>query len=162
MWLAEPRPAGSPTNAFRKSSRLLQTLRISNLYWKDFFALSIWKHIIFLGDLGWPWVPLFFLIALAIGVLTSSWGVKVRRFCGFVVGGMVRCRLVRIGVRVRLSHPVCVGVRVRRGVILWCACVGLRFADFREGCHGRCHGRCHLMREQWGIAVLFTNKIALL
>ena len=28
-------------------------------------------------------------IALAIGVLTSSWGVRVRRFCGFVAGGAV-------------------------------------------------------------------------
>ena len=28
-------------------------------------------------------------IALAIGVLTSSWGVRVRRLCGFVVGGAV-------------------------------------------------------------------------
>ena len=26
-------------------------------------------------------------LALAIGVLTSSWGVRVRRFCGFVAGG---------------------------------------------------------------------------
>ena len=48
-------------------------------------------------------------IALAIGVLTSSWGVRVRRFCGFVAGGSChtgsrwRCRLVCVGVRVRRS-----------------------------------------------------------
>ena len=33
--------------------------------------------------------PLFPQIALAIGVLTSSWWVRVRRFCGFVAGGAV-------------------------------------------------------------------------
>ena len=34
-------------------------------------------------------------IALAIGVLSSSIGVRVRRFCGFVFGGACRavCRL---------------------------------------------------------------------
>ena len=32
--------------------------------------------------------PYFFpQIALAVGVPTSSWGVRVRRFCGFVAGG---------------------------------------------------------------------------
>ena len=57
-------------------------------------------------------------IALALGVLTSSWGVRVRRFCGFVAGGgglshrvSWRCRLACVGVRVRrsktgLSHGV--------------------------------------------------------
>ena len=44
-----------------------------------------------------------------IGVLTSSWGVRVHRFCGFVAGGGChtgcrwRCRLVGVGVRVRRS-----------------------------------------------------------
>ena len=55
-------------------------------------------------------------IALAIRVLTSSWGVRVRRFCGFVAGGGChtgsrwRCRLVCVGVRVRLSHRVSLAV----------------------------------------------------
>ena len=34
------------------------------------------------------WIGAIFpQIALAIGVLTSSWGVRVRRLCGFVAGG---------------------------------------------------------------------------
>ena len=37
----------------------------------------------------WGFAGLFPKIALAIGVLTSSWGVRVRRFCGFVAGGAV-------------------------------------------------------------------------
>ena len=55
------------------------------------------------------WISIFPQIALAIGVLTSSWGVRVHRFCGFVPGGGCdtgsrwRCRLVCVGVRVRSS-----------------------------------------------------------
>ena len=51
-----------------------------------------------------------------IGVLTSTWGVRVRRFCGFVAGrgchtgSRWRCRLVCVGVRVRLSHRVSLAV----------------------------------------------------
>ena len=76
-------------------------------------------------------------IALAIGVLTSSWGVRVRRVCGFVAGGCHtgsrwRCRLVCVGVRVRRSSVV-------GGVIFW-RVWGQRFADLREGCHGGCLG----------------------
>ena len=38
--------------------------------------------------LGWVWSLFFPQIALAIGVLTSSLGVRVRRFFGFVLGGL--------------------------------------------------------------------------
>ena len=36
----------------------------------------------------WGFAGLFPKIALTIGVLTSSCGVRVRRFCGFVGGGL--------------------------------------------------------------------------
>ena len=62
-----------------------------------------------------------------MGVLTSSWGVRVRRFCGFVVEG-------------GLSHSASF-----RGVIR-----GPGFADLREGCHGGCRW-CHLMRVRVGV-----------
>ncbi len=48
-------------------------------------------------------------IALAIGVLTSSIRVRVRRFCGFVLGGGCRA-----GCRLRCRLNVCVWVRVRK------------------------------------------------
>ena len=47
-------------------------------------------------------------IALAKGVLTSSIGVRVRRFCGFVSGGLSG------GQSSEVSSDVCVSVRVRR------------------------------------------------
>ena len=93
---------------------------------------------------------LFPQIALAIGVLTSSWWVRVRRFCGLVAGGG------------RLSHRVslealcgmCTGVRVRRCKTgLSHNRVSLEvlrgFADVRPGCHrvplevlcGMCRGQ---------------------
>ena len=51
----------------------------------------------------------FFQIALAIGVLTSSWGVRVRRFCGFVAVG---CHTgSRWRSRWRCNLLMCVGVR---------------------------------------------------
>ena len=107
-------------------------------------------------------------IALAMGVLTSSWGVRVRRFCGFAAGGGChtgsrwRCYVVCVadphtGCRWR-CRGVCVGVRgsqiqdravaqgVVRGVIFWCV-YGCGFAEVREGCrHTGCHWSCHLMR----------------
>ena len=53
-------------------------------------------------------LSVFPLITLAIGVLTStsSWGVRVRRFCGFVAGG--GCHT---GSRWRCNLLMCVGVR---------------------------------------------------
>ena len=91
-------------------------------------------------------------IALAIGVPTSSIGVRVRRFCGFVSGGgcragcCLRCRLICVWVRARKSRGlsgrllsevssdvcVCVWVRVRRfrgwlsGRVLSEVCVEVR------------------------------------
>ena len=48
---------------------------------------------------------------------TSSWGVSVRRFCGFVAGrggchagSRWRCLLVCVAVRVQLSHRVSLAV----------------------------------------------------
>ena len=38
---------------------------------------------------------LFPQIALTVGVLTSSWGVRLRRFCGFVARGAVTQGVVR-------------------------------------------------------------------
>ena len=66
--------------------------------------MNYWKQTKFVSFVSFV---SFSQIALAIGVLTSSWGV---RFCGFVVGGGFchtgsrwRCRLVCVGVRVRRS-----------------------------------------------------------
>ena len=58
------------------------------------------QMLIFFGFKHCPFFPASFIalffsqtvfpqIALAIGVLTSSWGLRVRRFCGFVAGGAV-------------------------------------------------------------------------
>ena len=65
-------------------------------------------------------------IAVAIGVLTSSWLVRVCRFCGFVVGG----------------GAVTQGVV---GGVVWCV-LGSGFADPRPGCHHTgCRWRCNLL-----------------
>ena len=68
-------------------------------------------------------------IALAIGVLTSSIGVRVRRFFGFVLAGAV-------------------GQGVVLGVV-WCVYwYGWGFADFDSfwgGCRAGCRRRCRLM-----------------
>ena len=62
-------------------------------------------------------------IALAIGVLTS-WGVRVRRICGFVARGAVTQGVV--------------------GGVVWCV-LGSGFADPRPGCrHTGCRWRCNL------------------
>ena len=76
---------------------------------------GVWVGILFpprYGVVEWG-VFCFPQIALAIGVLTSGWGMRVRRFCGFlaaeavtqgaVTGCRWRCRLVCVGVRVRRS-----------------------------------------------------------
>ena len=62
-------------------------------------------------------------IALAIGVLTSSIGVRVRRFCGFVVGGLSHRVLLELSsgvwVRVRRSKKGAVTQGVV-GAVVWC------------------------------------------
>jgi len=52
------------------------------------------------------WIGAIFpQIALAIGVLTSSWGVRVRRLCGFVTGGVTQ----GVTMSLEVSSGVCRG-----------------------------------------------------
>ena len=101
---------------------------------------------------------------------------RVRRFCGFVAGGLSHrvslevssgvCRVCRS--KTGLSHRVSLEVSsgacrgqgsqiqewavaqgVVGGVIFWCV---YGFAHPRQGCrHRGCHWRCHLMRVRVGV-----------
>ena len=68
-------------------------------------------------------VVFFAQVALAIGVLTSSSGVRVRRFCGFVARGGChtgcrwRCRLVSRGQGSQIQDRAVVTQGVVGGVI---------------------------------------------
>ena len=60
------------------------------------------------------WGVFFFpQIALAIGVLTSGWGMRVRRFCGFLAAEAVTQGVVT-GCRWRCHLLMCVRAWVRR------------------------------------------------
>ena len=114
-------------------------------------------------------------LALAIGVLTSSSGVRVRRFCGFVAGGAVTQGVVggviwcvygcgfagrfhsfsyrgsyfKLGGDGSQILWIRCGGAVTQGVVggvVWCV-EGSGFADPRPVCrHTECHWSCHLMR----------------
>ena len=82
-------------------------------------------------------------IALAIGVLTSSIGVRVRRFCGFVLGGLsgkvsseVSSDVVECS-QSMVSSDVCMG-----GVRCRLMCVWLRVRGSGAGCSPRCRVAC--------------------
>ena len=128
--------------------------------------------------------PMFVIpqIALAIGVLTSSLGGEGSQILWIRCGGDChtgsrrRCRLVCVGVRVRLSHRVSLAVssgmcrgqgsqiqdrsshRVSLEVQSSGVRGGQRFADLREGCHRGCHWRCHLMRVRVRIRSTFFHS----
>ena len=79
------------------------------------------------------------------GSYISSWGVRVRRFCGFVAGGAVTQGVVRgvFGVCRGQGSAVTKGVV---GGVVWCV-GGCGFADPIPGCrHTECHESCHRMR----------------